>query len=650
MQTRPRLRFAALLTGMAAWALLLHPVSASAPARTTSSEAIEAYRSAETYLARRDWRAASVELLNAIAVDGQWVEPRLALAETALRLFDPVTAREQVDKLGALGVPRGRYAHLLAHVEWMEGRPAEAVATLAAGPADRRNGAYVARILGRAQMDMGDTAAASTTFDNALQKWPDDSLLWTEIGRLRMVIANQGGAIAALDRAVALDPANVRALELRGRLVRSQFGLAAAIPWFERGLQIDPNDVPLLEEYGATLGDLGRNRDMLAQARKILSLDSRNARAFYMQAVLAARAGRYRLARRLFDKLANGYAGLPGPQLLLAVCEYNLGNFNHSVDVLARLASAQPRNGQVAQLLARALHRAGDQYGARAALAQVPPGRYANRLLGRIEEARGRRDLAAAPLDATYYPAASAGHLLGENTPPMVAAQDATRNPQSAPAVIPHIRHLLANGRIAEAQSAVALLIQGNDGVADAQILAGDVARLGGDNRGAITAYEKARAVQFSRGVMQRLVAVYRATGQSEKAGEILAAYLAYNPSDMIATRMFGYHLIDRRDWAGALPWLLQARIRTGWGDAALNANIARTLSGLGRDAEALRMARLAYRADPANAMTTRVYGTMLLKGGDAAAAGDLLRKAMKLMPNDAEVASEYKAAIAAGR
>jgi Flp pilus assembly protein TadD len=61
-------------------------------------------------------------------------------------------------------------------------------------------------------------------------------------------------------------------------------------------------------------------------------------------------------------------------------------------------------------------------------------------------------------------------------------------------------------------------------------------------------------------------------------------------------------------------------------------------------------MARLAYRADPANAMTTRVYGNMLLKSGEVRAARDLLRKATKLMPEDREVAAEYKAAITAAR
>lgn len=654
MEGRRSLCSAAMLSAMLAGAFFFLPVSASAPMRASadvraSAEAIEAYRSAESYIERRDWRAAKIELLNAVAADENWIDARLALAETALRLFDPVTAREQIDKAEQLGADPSRFAHLRAHVQWMEGDPAAAIATLTSQPIDRRNATYAARVLGRSQMDVGDTIAASQTFDRALQRSPDDSLLWTEIGRLRMVIANQGGAIEALDRAVALDPANVRALELRGRLVRSQFGLAAALPWFERGLQIDPNDVPLLEEYGVTLGDLGRNRDMLVQARKILALDNRNPRAFYMQAVLAARAGEHALARRLIDRIDAGFAALPGPQLLLAITEYELGNFNLSVEALARLRSIQPHNAQIGVLLARALHRAGDHDGARDVILRTDSGTYASRLVGRIEEARGRRDLAAEPLDAAIYPAAVAGQLLPDSTPPAAAAQDAVREPRNARLVIPHIRHLVAAGRISEARIAAAALLQGNDGVPDAQLLAGELARLSGDTTAAIRAYEKARAIQFSRAVLQRLDSAYRATGQGDMAGKLIADYLAYNPTDTVAARMFGYHLMDRKDWAGALPWLLQARARIGWGDAALNANIARTLAGLGRDAEALRMARLAYRADPANAMTTRVYGNALLKAGDAKNARDLLRKAAKLSPGDREVAAEYQAARKAG-
>ena len=85
------------------------------------------------------------------------------------------------------------------------------------------------------------------------------------------------------------------------------------LPWFERALQVSPNDVPVLEEYGATLGEAGRYADMLAQARKIISLDNNNARAFYMQSVIAARAGNVDLARRLLPRFGGNFGDMPGP-------------------------------------------------------------------------------------------------------------------------------------------------------------------------------------------------------------------------------------------------------------------------------------------------------------------------------------------------
>lgn len=635
----------ALLQAIGACLLGVAAVATAAPFQP-SETAREAFDAAKEHGAERDWRSARVELLNAVAAEPEWADARIALATAALQLFDPVTALEQLTKLQQLDVPPSRFAHLLAHAQWMSGDAAKAIETLQGQNIDREHAAYALRILGRAQMDVGDTQAASATFDRALQFAPEDSLVWTEIGRLRIVIANQGGAIEALDKAVAIDPANVRALELRGRLVRSQFGLAAALPWFERGLQIDPNDVPLLEEYGTTLGDLGRYRDMLATARKIITLDSRNAKAFYMQATLAARAGQFQLARELAEKVSGGFAELPGPQLLIAVCEYELGNFNQAIEILTRLSERQPYNQTVRLLLARSLFRSGDMDAAFGLAVTLPSEAYSDRLLGRILEARGERGEAAAYLDRAFYARALMGGVVAETASPAAAADDAGRNPKVAAAVIPHIRHLLAAERYAEARNAASALVAGNDGVAEAQLLGGDVAWLAGDQNGALAYYENARRLQFSRATMQRLVAAYRATGQGEKASALIAEYAGYNPSDPVAMRLLGFDLMDRRDWNNALPWLLRARAKIGWNDAALNANIAKTLSELGRDTEALRMARLAYRIDPASLVTTRIYGNMLVKTkSDPKAAMDVLRKASKLAPGDRVIAEEYRAA-----
>ena len=94
---------------------------------------------------------------------------------------------------------------------------------------------------------------------------------------------------------------------------------------------------------------------MLKVARKIISLDSRNAKAYYMQAVIAARADNYDLAKRLLPRLGR-FADLPAPMLLSGVVEYETGNVERAIEQFQRLLATQPRNMMVRTLLARALY------------------------------------------------------------------------------------------------------------------------------------------------------------------------------------------------------------------------------------------------------------------------------------------------------
>ncbi len=645
--------FSAALRTMLVVALVSKASIALTAEREGNEKARAALESAEAYITQKDWRSARVELLNATAADPRWAEAHRRLAEVALHLFDGVTAKAELQRAEALGVDDGQITHLKAHALWLTGDLEQAEEMLTRSPIAREHLPYAYRILGRVQMARGDTDAASISFDEGLALAPDDSQLWTETGRLRIVISNQGGAIQALDRAVELDPANIRALELRGRMVRSQFGMLAALPWFERGLQIDPNDVPLLEEYGATLGEAGRYRDMLAQARKILTLDTKNARAFYMQSVIAARAGNYALARNLADKMAGPFGDLPAPQLLISVCDYELGNFNKAVDRLGPLLEAQPDNATVRLVLARALHRSGDHLAAWsmvAPLANRPDAdNYSVRLAARIQEALGERGPAAAKLDAGMFLNLSVNGPLPSASQTAAIADNAARNPGAAANVIPYIRLLLQQGRVDEARQRAGQLLNGNEGVAEAQLLVGDVETLAGNHAAAATAYEKARSVNFTADVLQRLVAAHRRAGSAEAASSSLQAYIGYNPNDPVAMRLWAFDLLDRQEWKAALPWLYRLRQAIGPNDIALNANIARALSALGRHKEAIYTAQLAYYADPASFMATHIYGQALLAAKVRPKdARDLLRKANKLAPADKSVRGDYLKAIAA--
>jgi cellulose synthase operon protein C len=631
-------------------AALLAGVASASSAYKPDSDAKAAYDRAMAFRAALDYRSARVELMNATAEDGRWGQAFVAQAEVALELFDPVAARSALDKAMSLGVPENEIAHLSGHAHWLLGDLDVARDLLSGKTIPVKYRPYADRILSRVYIDMGDTIAAEQALNRALKLSPNDSKLWTEISRFRLVIANQGGAIDAADYALKLDPNNLRALELRGRLVRSQFGVVAALPWFERALQVSPNDVPVLEEYGATLGEVGRYADMLAQARKIISLDSNNARAFYMQAVIAARAGNYDLARRLIPRLGGNFGDLPGPILLSAIVEYEAGNWNIAVDHFERLVEMHPSNIKLRILLARAIHKAGDHREAWDAIAPVvdrPDADVYTIILGaRILEALNERKPAAGRLDRAVYPTVVASKPLAEGQSLAGAASEASRNPRNANAVIPYIRLLLANGDTATARNQANRLLDGNAGVVAAQLVAGDVEITAGNANGAIVAYERARKIAFTSPTMLRLIAAYRSAGNNAAASKTISDFLNFNPDSLTGQRLWAFDLLDRGVWREAINWLRRARVRLGYNDAILNANIARAYAGAKKWDDAVREAKLAYRVHPANVMTTQVYGQILLQSGkDKKGAYNLLRKANKLAPDNKEIAKDYAAA-----
>jgi cellulose synthase operon protein C len=637
----------------AALAAFIAALAAPAVAYKPDSDAKAAYDRATEFQKASDYRAARVELMNATTKDPKWTKAFIAQSEVLLELFDTAAARAALEKAVALGAADQDVEHLFGHMYWLSGELEDAEASLTSEDIPAKHRPYADRILGRVYMDMGDTIAAEQTFNRALKSSPKDSKLWTEIARFRLVIANQGGAIEAVEYALKLDPNNIRALELRGRLVRTQFGMVAALPWFERALQVSPNDIPILEEYGSTLGEAGRYRDMLAQARKIISLDSDNPKAFYMQAVIAARAGENELARRVLGRIGGSFAEQPGPKLLSAIVEYRLGNWNLSADLFQKLVEQQPANLRLRTLLARAMHRAGDHRGAWDAIAPIvdrgDADGYTIMLGGRILEALAEPKPSAARLDRAAFPKISKTLPLPESRSLAGAADDARRNPRNANFVIPYVRLLLANNNIAAARLETNRLLEGNGGVAEAQLVAGDVEMAAGNGPAAITAYERARGVSFTSATMLRLVSAYRSAGKHDAAGKTISDFLNFNPDNFIAQRMWGFDLLDRKQWKEARFWLKKARSRVGYNDPVLNANIARAYAGEGDIDAALREARLSYRIHPANVMVTKIYGQVLLKSGKhPKSAYNLLRKANKLAPDDKETAKDYAAALKA--
>lgn len=423
---------------------------------------------------------------------------------------------------------------------------------------------------GRLAMEQGDLAAAADAFDRALERGWGSSLLWVDIGRLRYRAGQHYLAIEAAKKAVELGPGDPRALEFQAQLTRDSQGVVAALPWFERALERAPRDLGLLGEYAATLGEAGRHKDMLRVARRMVEIDPRHPRAYFLQAVLAARAGRDDLARRLLARTNGAYDDAPAGLLLAGVLELRAGTPALSVERFERLARRQPENALAPLLLNRALLANGE---ANEVIARLRPAAdrasaspYLLALMGRAHEQLGQRRDAARYLDRAAEPGAAVAGVLGAS--------------EGLLAEIAAIRSALEGGQAVEATALARQLRARYPDSIDVEIVAGDVALLAGEPERALALYRRASAVRRDFSLVERMAAAHERLGREDAAVGELSAYLARNPRSLSAARLLGNMLERRGDGRGARPLLAYAR-ELGGGGAPDRGRTAATLARL---------------------------------------------------------------------
>ncbi|MEO9634856.1 MAG: tetratricopeptide repeat protein [Parasphingorhabdus sp.] len=644
----------AVLVAVLALAVASMPTAISA-ASEGNAEARKAFANAQEFRATGDARSARIELMNAIKADPNWADARVAQAEVLLKLSDGIAAEAELLRAMELGQEPAPVRHLLGHALALQGKVQKARDQLLADDIPLEHQAHAARMMGNVALQLGDRQLARMSFNRSMKLDEKNPDLWVDIARFRSEFGDQAGATNAVEEAVKLGPENVRALQYRGELLRFQFGLGAALPWFERALLIDPNNVPLLTEYAATLGDMGRMTEMLTIARKIIALDGRNPRAFFMQAVLAARAGNYSLARRLMHKTEGAIDEVPAVLLLQGIIEHGEDNHNAAVDKFARLVSIQPNNRQAQNLLARSLYLAGSALDSvevlKSQVNRSGAAPYALWQAARGLEAIDERGQATGVLNRAAIHDIGKESAIRTEISLNVLQAEAQRSPNDARTVIPYIRALYSKGDYANALVEAKRLQRGNPGASPAHVLVADVAATMGNYDEALDALQQARSIRFSEPVMLRLIEVLRSKGALQESGEVLAQYLNFNPINIAGLRWMAYSHLETESWAVAAHILENLRKRIGENDVLIMAGLAQAYAGLGQTEKAIAAGRIAYRVQPSSPVVSHLYGLALLQDETRTEdAVSLLKKAVAIRPDNVDYQKSLKRASAQSR
>jgi cellulose synthase operon protein C len=628
MNFRRALLFCCTLTALA------QPAFAGA-----ASESRAALMRALGHIAAGNYRTARVETLNAITADPSNGLAHAIQGRIFLALNDGASANAELERALKLGVAPSRIGHLAGHAALLQGNFEGALAATDSKKVPVAFQAYAERIRGLTFLETGDFGAATQSFANAVSITPRSSVLWSDIGRFRMRAGDQAGAIEAASQAMQFDPRNVDGLILTGELLRSQYGLIAAIPWFERALTIDATNIAAMQALAATLGDAGKNREMLATTRKILALDPKNAQAFYLLAVMAARANNAGLARTLLYKAGDKLDSLPGAILLRAILEIQSGADEQAIRGLRPLLEHQPNNLKVRRLLGIALSRTGDVNGTIETLLPIAQrtdaDSYTLSIVGRAYEAAGDRFEAARYLDRAAYPFRGEPQPFSSHSALDRLAAEQANQPDNAAATVPYISGLISSGRAGEALALALRLQNQNPGAPDASILVGDSFAALGRHAEAVIAYQKASNIRFSENTAFRLVNALQKSGDSIGALRALNLYISQNPRSLSAKILAADYFIQTKQWSRAIAQLESVRERLGNRDVLVLINLAWSYFNIQEPSRALAFAKTAYQLAPNNPAIVNSFGWILFKTGHDPKAGlALLEKACAIAPN----------------
>jgi cellulose synthase operon protein C len=544
-------------------------------------------------------------------------------AQAAIDRRDGVDAEVKLGRALSQGVPRHAIAALMGEALLLRNAPERARQWLEPQQFAPDTAFAGFRALAQLEQRDGNLPAAGKAYDKALKVEPNNAALWVEIGRLRYQGGQHALAIEAADKAILLDPEDVSALLFRGQLVRDGYGLRAALPWFETALSHDAENVTVLLEYAATLGELNRATEAVVVTRRALELSPGNPQAYFIQAVIAARAGNFELARALLNRTGNKLASVPAVRLFEATLELASGNPAVAAEQLELVLERRPDNDRARNLLARALFLGGEfRYLTRrmaTAVGSAGADPYLLTTVARAYEALGERDRAAVLLDraavprsASFYTGADKG-AIGE---------------------------LLARGKTRDAEQLAEARRRALPGNRENLLAAGDVQLALGNAEEADLRYAAAGAIRMSDGILMRRFQAMLMTQDLPGAEALVRAYLSQTPTSRTAMRLAAVLAVQANDAARAEA-ILEYLARTGSGrDVQLLADLAVVEVGSGDVADGEVEARAAYDLQRANPVAAQALGLALAKSGrkpqEAAA---LLDKARALMGDNPLIA-----------
>jgi putative PEP-CTERM system TPR-repeat lipoprotein len=500
--------------------MIVTAASNNAFASTAKERSYEFYESAISLFNKRDFRAALIQLKNALQQDPRNLSARVLLGKTLLSLGDGVGAERQLWSARNAGADEALIIVPLGRALMLQRKYKLLLDEVRAGNRVKPVEAEVRFLRGQAHLERRELARAEKDFQTAIALSGEHGKALLGLARLRHLEGENKEAEKFVDRALKVAPDNPDASYSKAEILRVRRDFAGALKHYSRTIEINDSHVPARISRAATFIDSNRHNDALADVLYIRRVLPQNPQGIYLHAMILTLNGKYAEANEALRDVANVLDNADPNEvvndsramLLRGVIAYSRRRFDDAYPYLSRFVELVPHHAGARKMLGAILLRRDE---ALAAVKMLEPA------------------VRIAPDDANLLALLGNAHMRNKDY------EKATDAFQKAVEIAPDLKSIktqlalsqLAIGDNVSATAELETVVAGNQSIGQAEIILGMAKLKDGDHRATLEIAERLSKKEPLNPFPSNLAGLaYLQAGMNAKARESFERALQLQP------------------------------------------------------------------------------------------------------------------------
>ncbi|MDO9219419.1 MAG: PEP-CTERM system TPR-repeat protein PrsT, partial [Thiobacillus sp.] len=316
-------------------------------------------KEAQTQLAAGEFKAAMIQLKNAIEQDENNAEARFELGKLYLTQLNLTSAEKEFRRARDAGTAASIVNPMIARTLLMQQEYQRVLDELPT-PADTSpDAATLLALRASAELGLRRPDDARKTLQHAQQIAPNNARVHLALAQLALAERNPSLATQEIDQALRLDPSHQDALIMKGNLLRASGKTAEATAVYREVIRLNPQN----SDTRLALAGIAINQNQLAEARKevdaALKITPNSLQARYTEALIDFQEKKIERARDRLAAVLKTAPSFVSALLLGGAIEFALGNVQTAETHLSKVVHALPDNRYAVRLLAASQLRLG---------------------------------------------------------------------------------------------------------------------------------------------------------------------------------------------------------------------------------------------------------------------------------------------------